>query len=140
MNDIELKTNRSQPVMLSSQKSESGVGHFHLRVGSRSRVWSPPTDVFETDDAVVVRVEVAGMKNAEFSISLDEQILTIQGVRSDQPKRRAYHQMEIHFGEFRSQVGLHWIVDAESIEAEYDDGFLRLVLPKAKPQKIDIGE
>ncbi len=140
MNELELKTNRRLPNWLASQQSESGTGHFHLRVGSRSRVWSPPTDVFETEDAVVVRVEVAGMKNAEFSVSLDDDILTIQGVRPDQPERRAYHQLEIHFGEFRSQIGLHWIVDPDGIEAEYDDGFLRLVLPKARPQKIDIGD
>lgn len=140
MNEIELKTERSQSNWLASQQAESGSGHFHLRVGSRSRVWSPPTDVFETDDAVVIRVEVAGMRDAEFSVSLDEKILTIQGVRPDQPERRAYHQLEIHFGEFQSQVGLHWIIDPNGIEAKYDDGFLRLVLPKAKPQKIDIGE
>jgi len=140
MNELALKSNRSGNQWLASQHAESGSGHFHIRIGSRSRVWSPPTDVFETDDAVIVRVEVAGMKNAEFAISLDEQILTIQGARSDQPERRAYHQMEIPFGEFRSRIGLHWIIDQEGIEAEYEDGFLRLVLPKAKPQQIEIGE
>jgi HSP20 family protein len=140
MNELELKSDRSGANWLASQHSDSGAGHFHIRTGARSRVWSPPTDVYETDDAVIVRVEVSGMKNAEFAISLDEQILTIQGVRPDQPEQRAYHQMEIHFGEFRSQIGLHWVIDQENIEAEYNDGFLRLVLPKAKPQQIEIGE
>lgn len=140
MNEADQKSKPSQPVWLASQHADSAAGHFHLRLGSRSRVWSPPTDVYETDEAVIIRVEVAGMKNAEFAISLDSQILTIQGLRPDQPERRAYHQMEIHFGEFQSQIGLHWIVDQDAIEAEYDDGFLRIVLPISKPQQIEIGE
>jgi len=48
--------------------------------------------------------------------------------------------MEIPFGEFRTQVELHWAIDHEAIQAEYEDGFLRLVLPKTKPHNIEIGE
>lgn len=140
MKELDLKSDHSQPIWFTSQSSEGGVGHFHLRAGSRSRSWSPPTDVYETNGAVVVRVEVAGMKDAEFSVSLDGRILTIHGVRPDQPEQRAFHQMEIRFGEFRSQVELHWAIEQEEINAEYEDGFLRLILPKAKPKQIEIGE
>ncbi|MBL7161297.1 MAG: Hsp20/alpha crystallin family protein [Anaerolineales bacterium] len=140
MKEVDLKSDSKSPVWFSASNPEGGVSHFHTRMSSRSRLWSPPTDVFETDETVVIRIEVAGMQDAEFSISLDSQILTIQGARLDPPERRAYHQMEIRFGEFCSQVDLHWAIDHEGIEAEYDDGFLRIVLLKAKPHQIEIGE
>ena len=140
MKEIDSKSDSKNPQWFSASNPEDGMNHFHLRMSSRSRLWSPPTDVFETDDTVVIRIEVAGMQNAEFSISLDNQILTIQGARLDPPERRAYHQMEIRFGEFCSQVEMHWAIDQDEIDAEYEDGFLRIVLPKAKPHQIEIGE
>ncbi len=140
MKDVDLKSDSKGPVWFTVLNAEGGVDHFHMRMGTRSRVWSPPTDVFETAEAVVIRVEVAGMQNAEFSISLDGQILSIHGARLDQPERRAYHQMEIRFGEFSSQVELHWPIDHDGIEAKYEDGFLRITLPKAKPHQVEIGE
>ncbi len=139
MKEIDLKSDKS-PVWFSSANPEGGVNHFHLRTSHRSRLWSPPTDVLTTEDAVVIRVEVAGMQNAEFAISLDGSLLTIQGFRPDRPERRAYHQMEIRFGEFISQVELHWPVEQDGIDAKYEDGFLQIILPKAKPHQVEIGE
>ncbi|MBC8503690.1 MAG: Hsp20/alpha crystallin family protein [Anaerolineales bacterium] len=139
MKDIDLKSNKS-PKWFAANDHEGGVSHFHFRIGPRSSIWSPPTDVFETDDFIIVRVEVAGMENGEFAISLEDQILTIQGARFDPPERRAYHQMEIRFGEFISQVGLHRAVDQDKIDAKYEDGFLRIALPKTKPHQVEIKE
>ena len=76
------------------------------RVGTRSLDWRPPTDVFETEAAFVVRVEVAGMREDDFAIELDERYLYIRGTRLDTPERRAYQQMEIRFGEFSVAVEL----------------------------------
>ncbi|HLE26657.1 MAG TPA: Hsp20/alpha crystallin family protein, partial [Anaerolineales bacterium] len=56
------------------------------------------------------------------------------------PERRAYHQMEIHFGEFRADVELPGPVDREHITAEYGGGFLRVNLPKLRPTQIEIEE
>lgn len=142
MKKIDLKPEKP-PVWYSPTNPEGGVNHFHLRMSHRSRVWSPPTDVYASDDLVIVLVEVAGMKNAEFAISLDGSILTVQGFRPDRPdrpERRAYHQMEIRFGEFISQVELHWAVEQDGIDAKYEDGFLRIILPMAKPHQVEIGE
>jgi HSP20 family protein len=85
-------------------------------------------------------VEVAGMRNGDFSITFEDKILTIQGSRLDRAERRAYHQMEIRFGEFRTDVKLHWPVETEEIDAEYKDGILRVILPLAKTQNIEIQE
>jgi HSP20 family protein len=103
--------------------------------GGQHRVWRPPTDVYETDTEIVVHVEVAGAENTDFYLSLDDRHLTIRGVREDaDTDRRAYHQMEIHFGEFNCDVELPGSVDKDQIQAEYHDGFLRVTLIKSHPE------
>jgi HSP20 family protein len=110
------------------------------RVNTHPRAWRPPTDVYEHDDKIVVRVEIAGMNESDFAISLDQNILTVRGVRPDVTERRAYHQMEINFGEFASAVEILVPVDTEHVRAEYQNGFLWITLPKAQPKYIKINE
>ncbi len=105
---------------------------------SRPHAWRPPTDVYETEEALVVRVEVAGMRPEEIAISLDDRLLTIHGVRADQGERRAFHQMEVTFGEFSSQVSLPAAINPKRVEAEYRQGFLIIRLPKALPHSVEI--
>lgn len=99
-------------------------------VSPRSHGWQPPTDVFETETHIVVKVEVAGMRHADFHISLSDRHLTIGGGRHGSSEQRAYHQMEVHYGEFRRDIELPAPVDADRIEATYEDGLLRISLPK----------
>ena len=96
-----------------------------------SSAWSPPTDLVETEHEYVVRVEVAGMREADFEVSFDRGYLVISGTRPDVPQRRAYHQMEIRSGRFSTIVALPGPVDVENGQAEYSDGFLVVSLPKA---------
>ena len=110
------------------------------RLIRQSNLWRPPTDVLETDEAYVVIVEVAGMRGAEFSVTYDQQVLTIQGTRSDTSVRKAYHQMEVAYGEFETAVRIPVPIDASNIEATYSDGFLRVVLSKTRPQQISISD
>lgn len=104
----------------------------------RQCMCSPPTDVYETADAVVVKVEIGGMSEEDFQVLYADGILTIAGVRADQEQEpRAYQRMEIWTGPFRTRVKIPWHVDAEHIDAQYRDGFLRVRLPKAN-RKTDI--
>ena len=103
----------------------------------RSHVWSPPTDEYETEDAYVVLVEIAGMSDHDFEVSLENNTLLISGVRSDLLERRAYQQMEIRFGKFATAVNLPGPVIIEQARAEYQDGFLTIILPKARPNKVE---
>jgi HSP20 family protein len=106
------------------------------RLPTRHRnAWRPPTDAYETEACVEVRVEVAGMREKDFRISLADSILIIAGRREDPSPKRAYQQMEISWGEFRTEVYLPCAVDKEKIEASYEDGFLLIVLPKAEAQQ-----
>lgn len=102
------------------------------------KVWRPPTDVYETDTSVIIKVEIAGMEEHDFSISLDAKRLVISGVRHDPGAKLAYQQMEILYGHFETEVHLARAVDDEGIEAVYQGGFLRVSLPKAKPRQVPI--
>ncbi len=108
------------------------------RIIARPHAWRPPTDVFETDDDIIVRVEVAGMREADFTISLNGRTLAIRGIRQDTNERRAYHQMEIAFGEFTTEVELPYTIIADKVEAVYRDGFLRITLPIEQPKHIKV--
>jgi HSP20 family protein len=104
----------------------------------RSHGWSPPTDVYETADAYVVRVEVAGMREEDFEVAFEKDHLFISGSRSDSTERRAYHQMEIQFGKFTTIVVVPVPVDVDNARAEYKDGFLTVTLPKSKPSQVKV--
>lgn len=118
--------------------SENNISRW--RLVSRNHIWRPPTDVYETDETVVVRVEIAGMREEDFVIEIDGRMLTIRGMRSDVQERRAYHQMEIRFGEFISEVELAVTVITTDVKATYNNGFLCLVFQKARPQQIHVSD
>lgn len=110
---------------------------YHWRLTWRS-AWTPPTDVFETETALHVRVEIAGMRQEDFNIELHGRSLSIRGARQDIDERRAFHQMEIRFGEFIIELELPQFVETDRVQAAYADGFLRLTLPKAQPKQINV--
>jgi len=121
-----------------SEISFSGLHAIGWQVGIHSYAWSPPTDVFETDASFIVRLEVAGMRQSDFSIDVENNFLIISGVRSEPPDRRTYHQMEIRFGEFSTAIEIPAGADVSKTQADYEDGFLNIVLPKIKPTTINI--
>lgn len=103
-----------------------------------SKVWGPPTDMYETDDAYIIRVEIAGMSEADFTVSVEEKLLIISGNRPDVQERRAYHQMEIRCGKFTSAVSLPNPINLENASAEYEDGFFVAILPKLETSKSEV--
>lgn len=122
------------------QVQRSQTVPLRVNFGFGSHFWSPPTDVFDIGDKIIVRVEIAGMREQDFSILLDGRKLLITGMRNLPQERCAYHQMEISSGEFRIAVDLPHPVVTDQVEAAYKDGFLRISLPKAKPKRIRIEE
>lgn len=102
--------------------------------------WQPLTDVYEDDDGIVVRVEVAGMRSEDFSISLAGRTLVVAGTRVDPAPKRTYHQMEIRFGKFRAEVYLPWTVELDDVEASYEEGFLTVCLPRPGSQRVPVVE
>ena len=113
-------------------------GSVQWRMRMRSSAWRPPTDMFETEECIIVRVEIGGMEEDDFNIEMTDHILSIHGYRQDVQEERAYHQSEIRFGEFYIEFHLPVQVEASSVEAEYKNGFLRVTLPKARSTQIRV--
>jgi len=102
----------------------------------RASTWTPPTDIYETEENFLVRVEIAGMRDEDFEVAVESNLLLISGFRPDINERRAYHQMEIRFGKFEIAVEIPVVVQIEQALAEYKDGFLMIQLPKVNPKQI----
>lgn len=117
---------RSYPALSESRRDILQSVNWQVR----SSLWTPPTDVFETEENVVIRVEIAGMREEDFQVALNGEVLSISGIRPDLNERRAYHQMEIWFGRFEIAVEIPVPVDVDSSSAEYKDGFLMVILHK----------
>jgi HSP20 family protein len=101
-------------------------------------VWRPPTDVYETDDSAVVIVEIAGLREGDFEVSLIGRALVISGERRDPAEKLAYQQMEIRYGKFRTQVYLPWPIESTGIEVQYEGGLLKVMLRKAQARRIPV--
>jgi HSP20 family protein len=120
--------------------------HYHLLSTARrfvvmrhSHVWHPPTDMVEHEDLLIVLVEVAGMKEGEFHVAIKDRHLIVTGRRpSPLASPSGYYQLEIRYGDFRTDVILPWAVAEEAIQATYSDGFLRVELPRAREQRVRI--
>ena len=105
------------------------VYHVH----APQSAWQPPTDVYETETDLIVQIEAAGMRDGHFHLSVQDRLLIVHGARADPSlEPRAYYQMEIDVGDFRAEFELPIPVDIASLHAEYDDGFLRIALPKLR--------
>ncbi len=105
-----------------------------LLVRIAESAWQPPTDVFETEDEVFVRMEAAGVDASQVALTLEGNRLTVRGRRDEPPcgKRRAFRQMEVHYGPFEREIWVEGPVDASRARASYANGFLEVVLPKAR--------
>lgn len=102
-------------------------------------IWHPPTDVYERNERLIVMVEIAGMREGDFAIVLDAQRLVISGTRQRVAGPDcAFHQLEIPFGEFRTEVSLPWSVTRDDVVATYRDGFLRVELPHVSAHNIQV--
>lgn len=104
----------------------------------RANIWSPPTDVYETEEGFVVRVEVAGMREEDFEVGIEDNVLMISGSRPAVSERCAYFQMEIRSGKFEISIGVPTPVEVERAVAEYRDGFLIIHLPKLSTHQIEV--
>jgi HSP20 family protein len=98
--------------------------------------WRPPTDVYETDDSIVVLVEIAGLSPQDYAITLNARILTVTGERRSPEGKLAYQQMEIRHGKFRAEVHLPWPLEGAGQTATYENGFLKITLPKAQVRRV----
>lgn len=115
---------------------------IRVRIASGSTpAWRPPVEVYETEDALVVLVELAGMSEEDIEVVLDDSVMTIRGDRHPAvcEERRTVHAMGILYGPFAADVYLPFSVDHEVVEATYESGILRVRLPRASVTRVSIG-
>ena len=93
--------------------------------------WRPRADVYESDDEVMVQMDIAGMRAQDFAVELADGVLAISGERRARGEgKRHYHAMEVQIGPFERRLRLPVPVDPASIHATYEDGFLQVRLKK----------
>lgn len=104
----------------------------------RNGLWRPAIEVYETTESLVVTAEIAGLDRDLLRITIDGDLLQLRGERPDsrQAEKRSYHEARIPYGQFGADVFIPFPVDADSANADYENGFLRIVLPRLKPRTI----
>jgi HSP20 family protein len=110
-----------------------------------SRRWIPAMDLVETDDHLVLRGDLPGMTEDDVDIEIKDGMLTVSGERKadHEEKGEGYHRVERAFGSFSRSLSLPQGIDAEKVEAKFDNGVLEVRIPKpaeAKPTRVQIGK
>jgi HSP20 family protein len=114
------------------QFKQGGWSWFHPMPYSREELWRPPTDVYETDEHVVVMMEMAGVSEQNVDVTIFDDVLVVSGSRETpaRPDKVRYHEVGINFGKFRSEVFLPIKVNPDCVEAELETGMLSIRLLK----------
>lgn len=101
---------------------------------SEMRKFSPAVDIAEDEQAFEIQVAVPGMKKQDFKVDLSEGRLTISGERKIEAKKEGknYHSIETQYGSFARSFYVPDNVKSDKIEAIYEDGVLKITLPKAE--------
>src|SRR5215469_4920638 len=102
--------------------------------GLQPAAWRPPMDIHETAEAIIVKAELAGMREEAIDIVLYENALVITGQRdddSDHTEIAYYHEAQVRYGPFRAEIVLPAPIERDTANATYENGFLRIHLPKA---------
>ncbi len=103
--------------------------------------WQPDADVFETDDEVVVRVELSGVEGGDLRVSVEGSQVRVSGVRAPHegaPIKRL-HQMEIASGPFERRVRIPVAFDRDRVSAHLANGFLTITLAKRGRRSVPVG-
>ncbi len=107
--------------------------------------WTPPMDIFETRDAIIIRADMAGVKKEDMEVEINSKAVRIYGKRSELTpgENGTYRLAEIQYGTFERILFLPAPVDTEIVNASYVNGFLQITLaklPMDTVHKIPISE
>jgi HSP20 family protein len=104
----------------------------------------PPVDISEDEHNIAIKAEIPGLTEKDLNITLDNNVLTISGERKfeDEDKKENFHRIERRYGRFTRSFTLPVGVDAQNVNATFENGILTVSLPKReefKPKQITIG-
>jgi len=105
--------------------------------------WAPSVDIYETENELVLTAELPGIKEDDIEIKLEDNTLTIKGDRNfeKETKEENYHRIERSYGSFFRSFTLPAYIDQEKIEAQHENGILKIAMPKkheSKPRKVRV--
>ena len=116
--------------------------HERRRLMPSAAEWRPRTDVYETAENVCVKMELAGVPEDAIEVTLYADHVVVTGTREDAllgtardpgpGQLLAFHEAQIHYGPFRSEVRLPRSVDSERVTADLENGFLVITLPRVE--------
>ena len=136
------------------REMERYLAHFN-RAGKRhtilftqhnqpTPVWTPAVDMYETDDSIVVLLDVAGVDADQTEVEAEPHRLVVRGNRRERHtpvapnEQRSYHALEIPYGRFERTLNLPPGLDTGAAQASYRDGLLEITLPKRLPRQVPI--
>ncbi len=139
LSDVQALQNRFSRLFDEALRGWTGDSDGSPMIGS----WAPPVDIFEDADSVQIVAELAGVKPEEVKISLENNVLTIRGEKRQvaEEKTEHVHRYERAYGVFERSFTVPSTVDADRIQASYEQGVLTVRLPKvekAKPRQIAV--
>jgi len=108
-----------------------------------ARRWIPAMDVVETEEHFVLRADLPGLSESDVNIEVEDNVLTVSGERKSEHEQRGegYYRVERSFGSFSRSLTLPEGINADSIQAKFENGVLEVRIPKPeqpKPRKVQI--
>jgi len=105
--------------------------------------WTPSVDIYETENDIVLTSEVPGIDEKDIEIKIENNTLTLKGERKfeKEAKEENYHRIERSYGSFYRSFTLPNYINQDKINAEYENGALKITMPKKtelKPKKVKI--
>lgn len=121
------------------------LGDFFGRPLSTWSTWTPAADLYETDDAFVLEMELPGFNLDDIELTMERGVLTVAGSRTveetEGAEPRTYHLRERSVDRFTRSYALPSSVNSDRIDASFAEGVLTVKLPKApeaKPRRIEV--
>jgi len=107
------------------------------------RPWSPPVDIVETEDDLVLKADLPDVKLEDIDVDVENETLSIKGERrfEKEANGKGYHRIERSYGSFVRSFSVPSSVDTEKVSADYKNGVLTVKLPKkeaAKPKQVKV--
>ena len=112
--------------------------------GTRARRWVPAMDLVETEDHLVLRADLPGLRKDDVNIEIKDGALTVSGERraEHEEKSEGFYRIERAFGGFSRSLTLPDGIAADKVDASFDNGVLEVRIPKPaerKPHRVEIG-
>ena len=100
-------------------------------------LWYPPVDIQEESDRITLYIELPGLTKDDITIGFEDKVLTISGERKfeHEDKRDNFHRVERNYGRFSRRFAIAKPVKVEDVSASFQNGVLKVVLPKAEEVK-----